>query len=240
MPEKITRYQDAVALLDRAQKPKAQVPAYLLLVNRRLGGRLAAAAYCRGRTPNQLTAAGAALSSGAIAVLASAPWHCAVGFAVATLLLAGYVCDSADGQLARLRGGGSPEGEWLDHVVDAIRTCALHSAVLIGMWRLDPRPPAFVLVVPLLYTTVSVAVAFGSMLGEKLLDRPLSPSPPSMLRSFALLPVDFGALAASFALLGTRGPFVTVYSGLCVLNLLFAARLLARFRLALARHHKNN
>ena len=40
---------------------------------------------------------------------------------VRALLVVGYALDAADGQLARLRGGGSVAGEWLDHVVDAVK-----------------------------------------------------------------------------------------------------------------------
>ena len=53
------------------------------------------------------------------------------------LLATGYALDSADGQLARLKGGGRPAGEWLDHTVDMAKTVMLHGAVLIAWLRFD-------------------------------------------------------------------------------------------------------
>ena len=56
------------------------------------------------------------------------------------LLVVGYAFDAADGQLARLRGGGIIAGEWLDHMVDAIKVASLHLAVLVGLYRFDAVP----------------------------------------------------------------------------------------------------
>jgi phosphatidylglycerophosphate synthase len=47
----------------------------------------------------------------------------------------GYAFDAADGQLARLRGGGSLAGEWLDHMIDAAKVSSLHVAVAISVYR---------------------------------------------------------------------------------------------------------
>ena len=54
---------------------------------------------------------------------------------MSVLLASGYVMDSVDGQLARLRGSGSLSGEYLDHTVDCVKTATLHLAVLISWYR---------------------------------------------------------------------------------------------------------
>ncbi len=233
-----TEFRAAVARLRHAQKPKSPTPLYLRYVNRRLGGYLAAAGLVRGATPNQLTLASATLSFAGIALLAAVPPRWWLGPAVAFLLLAGYAFDSADGQLARLRGGGSPAGEWLDHVVDAVKTCALHAAVLVHLYRSVPETPRIALLAPLVFLTASIAVAFGSMLRDQLLRgtrRATDEDSGSLLRSVALLPADHGTLSLSFVLLSWSEGFLGVYIGLAVLTVLFAARLMVRCYRALTR-----
>jgi len=231
--EKLT-YRDAVARLRFAQKPKAQTPAYLRFVNRRLGGYLAAGAFVRGWTPNHLTAISAGLSLlGALGIALVHPsfW---LGVLVSLALLAGFAFDSADGQLARLRGGGSPAGEWLDHVVDAVKSCVLHSAVLIGAYRFVPDLSAWVLLLPLVFLTAYVTLAFASMLRDQLLrarakDRgPAEDGDDSLIRGLLLLPIDYGTLCLAFLLLGAPKVFLAGYGVLAVLNVLFDLRLLVR------------
>src|SRR5829696_6747744 len=89
-----------------AQKPAAfGSPAYSRFVNRRIGRYLAAAAFELRLTPNQVTAFSALCSlAGIVAIATVRPsWWLGVGVALALAL--GYALDSADGQLARLRGG---------------------------------------------------------------------------------------------------------------------------------------
>ncbi|MBT0770539.1 CDP-alcohol phosphatidyltransferase family protein [Kineosporia sp. J2-2] len=221
-----------VARLRFAQKPKAQTPAYLRFVNRRLGGYLAAAAFVRGWTPNRLTAVSAGLSLVGVVALALVRPSWWLGVLVALALLAGFAFDSADGQLARLRGGGSPVGEWLDHVVDAVKSCLLHSAVAISVYRFEPDLPGAVLLLPLVFLTAYVALAFASMLRDQLLRaRGAGGSEggsDSVLRGVLLLPVDYGTLCLAFALLGAPRVFLAVYGVLAVLNVLFDIRLLVR------------
>ena len=101
-------YAEAIARLAFAQKGSRNAPAYSRWVNRPLGRRFAALAYVAGLTPG--------------------PGHRdqrllhlrrdradrrrrgrrrLLGVLVAVLLVIGYALDSADGQLARLRGGGT-------------------------------------------------------------------------------------------------------------------------------------
>ena len=124
-----------------AQKPVAAgAPPYSILVNRRAGRFVAAAAYRAGLSPNQVTAVSATFTFGGIilpATTAPAGW---VGALVWAALALGYIFDSADGQLARLQGSGSVAGEWLDHVVDSTKIVSLHLAVLIAASAISSFP----------------------------------------------------------------------------------------------------
>ena len=91
----------------------------------------AAAAYQIGLTPNQVTYISATFTFVGLLVLALAPATWPVGLLVTVVLVLGYAFDAADGQLARLRGGGSLLGEWLDHMIDSVKVAALHLAVLV-------------------------------------------------------------------------------------------------------------
>ncbi|RYF39098.1 MAG: CDP-alcohol phosphatidyltransferase family protein, partial [Comamonadaceae bacterium] len=117
--------RETLARLASAQKGAAKgAPAYSIWVNRRVGRLLAVIAYRLGLTPNQVTAVSAVFTFTGIALIAFAPVSIWMGIAVWLLLALGYAWDSADGQVARLRGGGSLSGEWLDHFVDAVKISA--------------------------------------------------------------------------------------------------------------------
>src|SRR3954467_9989606 len=126
--------------LSLAQKGKKGVPLYCLYVNRP-AGRVVAAALRNSRFgPNHLTLAGAILTYGALLWLAFGagvePGSALVGLALA----AGFILDSADGQLARLQGRSSKLGEWLDHVLDGGRIVVLHGAVFCFLLRTTSIP----------------------------------------------------------------------------------------------------
>ncbi|WP_460459433.1 CDP-alcohol phosphatidyltransferase family protein [Angustibacter peucedani] len=229
-------YRAAVARLGAAQKPKSSTPAYLLYVNRKLGGRAAAVGHVLGLTPNQMTAASAFVSALGIAVLAAVEPTWWVGVLVSALLLLGYALDSADGQLARLRGGGSPAGGWLDHVTDTAKTSALHGAVLLTLLRAHPDR-TWVLLLPLAFLVVTMTTFFGLMQRDALLPgsatRREESSRRALLRSIALLPTDFGVLALCFVLLGSPTSFLVGYSLLLLSTALFGARALRRAFVAL-------
>ena len=120
-PEVPETFGAIVRSLASAQKPGRGAPPYSRWINRRLGRLLAAAAYLAGRTPNQVTGLSALMTAIALVLVATVRPALWLGILVAFLLLLGYALDSADGQLARLRGGGTKAGEWLDHVVDAFK-----------------------------------------------------------------------------------------------------------------------
>lgn len=225
------RYAEARRRLGGAQKSAVGVPAYLRFVNRRMGGWLAAGAHALGLTPNQVTAASAACSALAIAVLALAETSVAVGIVVAAGLLLGFALDSADGQLSRVRGDGKPSGEWLDHVVDVAKTASLHAAVAIAWFRFAPHHDGWLLV-PLAFGITNVTYFFAMMLRDQLgggpARRPAGTGgvavPGSVARSFVLLPMDYGVLCLSFGLLGHPDAFLVAYTLLLVLNVGFSAQ----------------
>lgn len=226
------RWQEACQRLAGAQKGKAAVAAYLRYVNRPLGGHLACAAYAVRLTPANVTFLSAALSAAGLVILATAPASTVVGIVVAVLLAVGYALDSADGQLARIRGGGTPAGEWLDHVVDIAKTCLLHSSVLIVLYRHFAIGAGWLLV-PLLFLLAQVTGFFSNMLRDALrINAGLSRQPvsthKSVLSALVLLPLDFGTLCWTFALLGAHDVFLGVYAALAAVTTLFTVRALIR------------
>ena len=122
-----------------------------------------------------------------------------LALAVTALLVLGYGLDSADGQLARLRGGGSPLGEWLDHMIDSIKIVLLHSAVLISFYRFDAFSNELVLLIPLAYVCMSSVLFFGLILIDQLRRRHGGAQQPnqrgdSVLKSLLIAPTDYGVL----------------------------------------------
>ena len=160
--------RETVGQLSRAQKPSAGTPAYSRFVNRRIGRVFAAAAFLGHRTPNQVSLASGFCSLVGIVLIALVRPSLPLALAVTALLVLGYGLDSADGQLARLRGGGSPLGEWLDHMIDSIKIVLLHSAVLISFYRFDAFSNELVLLVPLAYVCMSSVLFFGLILIDQL------------------------------------------------------------------------
>jgi len=211
-------YRESLHALKSAQKTAKGAPAYSRFVNRRLGRYLAAAAYQAGLTPNVVTALSGLSSFAAIVVLALWPPTIGTGIIVAIGLVLGYALDSADGQLARLRGGGSRSGEWLDHMIDAAKISSLHLAVLIAAYRFFELPTAWLLV-PIGFTVVAAVSFFGMILNDQLRRSSGLPSgqlatasAPSLLRSLLVIPTDYGVLCLIFLLLGWPTAFFTAYT----------------------------
>jgi phosphatidylglycerophosphate synthase len=210
--------RQTVRRLSAAQKGAQGAPAYSRFVNRRLGRVLAAVAFHAGLTPNAVTGISALSTFSGIAVLALVAPSWLMGIAVTVLLVLGYALDSADGQLARLRGGGSPSGEWLDHMVDSLKIASLHLALLIGLYRFEPVERGPVLLLPLTFSVVSVVLFFGTLLNESLRAQhgastraARSDARPSVLRSLLVVPTDYGLLCLVFLLLGAPVVFLWVY-----------------------------
>ncbi|MCU1638932.1 MAG: CDP-alcohol phosphatidyltransferase [Microbacteriaceae bacterium] len=212
-------FRAALLGLRQAQKPGAGVPAYTRWVNRRLARYAAAAAYALGWTPNAVTVVSAAFSGAALLLLIVVPTTPMLGLAIASLLAIGYLLDSADGQVARLSKSGSPAGEWLDHVVDAVRTPAIHLAVLVGLWRTGGSPP-WLLMLTLAYCLVTVGQFLSQILAEQLRrSAPASDSGRGVMQSIVLIPTDTGTLCWMFLLWGFPPMFAVVYAVMFTLNL---------------------
>lgn len=213
-----TTFWEIVEKLAASQKnATVSAPAYSVFVNRKLGRLLAAWAYRAGLTPNAVTGVSAAFTFSGIVLLMVFPPSAWLGITVSLLLVIGYAFDSADGQVARLRGGGSLSGEWLDHVVDATKLSLLPLSLAVGLFRFQAVDTAWLLV-PLGSAVVSAVLFFGMILTEQLRRQlGVKPSAPargarSRLRSVLFLPMDYGVLCLSFLLLGSPTAFTIAYT----------------------------
>ncbi len=212
------------------QKPSTGAPAYSRFINRRAGRYLAAAAFRLGVTPNTVTAISALFSFTGIALLASVQPSWLLGIGVTLALAIGYALDSADGQLARLRGGGSAAGEWLDHMIDATKISSLQLAVLIAVYRFFDFGQPALLLVPIGFTVVAAVSFFGMTLNDQLERRHAQttgvsrrPHPTSALRSLLAIPTDYGVLCLLFLLLGAPVVFFAVYTVVFAANVGYLA-----------------
>jgi phosphatidylglycerophosphate synthase len=214
---------ETIRRLASAQKPAAKgAPAYSRFVNRKIGRVLAAVGYHAGLTPNQVTGISALLTTASIVGIATVRPTPLSGVLIALGLLLGYAFDSADGQLARLRGGGSPGGEWLDHVVDAVKECALHLAVLVCWFRFYDLSPT-TLLIPIGFTLAASVLFFAQILTEQLrrahpehAPAPAGSGLTAVARSVLVIPTDYGLYCLVFILLAWPGLFVPAYSILAV------------------------
>ncbi|WP_230854387.1 CDP-alcohol phosphatidyltransferase family protein [Arthrobacter terrae] len=180
---------------------------------------LAAGAYRAGLTSNAVTGISALFTFSGILLLVLFPPSALLGIIIGVLLVLGYAFDSADGQVARLRGGGSPAGEWLDHMADAVKISALPLFMVVGFYRFDAVPRPWLLV-PLAATIIGAGLFFGMILTEQLRRQLGTATPvavkdtggPSWVRSVLVIPMDYGVLCLSFFLLGVLPVFVVVYT----------------------------
>ena len=228
-------FRSSLAALQRAQKTSKGAPAYSRLVNRPLGRVFAAVAHQARATPNQVTAISAVFTFTGIALIALVEATPVVSIAVALLLVVGYALDAADGQLARLRGGGSVSGEWLDHVVDAIKIACLHTAVLVNWYRFEHASDRRLLI-PLAFQIVASIMFFVIILNDQIRRAHRRSTKmilqgegsSSTLYSLAVMPTDYGLLCVSFALMSWTG-FVWVYGLLLAANAAFMVLALSKW-----------
>ncbi|MHA7264686.1 CDP-alcohol phosphatidyltransferase family protein [Arthrobacter sp. TMN-37] len=229
-------FREALDSLAGAQKTSKGAPAYSRYINRPLGRILAAAAYSRSLTPNQVTVFSALATFSGLALLILTDPTSGTAVLITALLALGYALDSADGQLARLTGKGSPAGEWLDHTVDAFKSGSLHLCVLICWWRYLDLNIAW-LIVPLMFQVLDTVHFFSSLLIDQLrrAHRTRSSAPAaekstsSLLYSLAVLPTDFGLLSVFFLLLLVPPAFVGAYTLLMLGNAAFLALALPKW-----------
>ncbi|MFC8193304.1 CDP-alcohol phosphatidyltransferase family protein [Cellulomonas sp. NPDC057328] len=228
-PEPRESHREVLERLRSAQKPAARsAPAYSRFVNRRLGRHLAAWAYRAGLTPDQVTGLSALATFTGVALLAVLPAGAVQAVAVTACLVLGYALDSADGQVARLTGTGSSAGEWLDHVVDAVKIVTLPVALLVGMHVHGWAEPAWA-VVPLVHVVVGSVLFFAMILTEQLRrahgvrSAAATGGRAPWLRSLLVAPTDYGVLCLSFLLLAVPGAFLLVYAVLVGCTAAFTA-----------------
>lgn len=227
----MSQIAEAIRSLAVAQKPGRGVSLYSRYINRPLGRLLAAVSHAIGLSPNQVTLISAVLTSAGIVMIATIEPSTPMAVGVTAALLLGFAFDSADGQLARLRGGGSPVGEWLDHIVDSGKMVALHGAVLVFLYRFADLPDDRLLLVPLGFQLVAVVMFAGGLIADLLMrGQPVrSDRPVSLSRAVLLLPVDYGVLCFVFLFLAVPTVFVAVYAGLFVVNAVLLPVLVVRW-----------
>jgi phosphatidylglycerophosphate synthase len=216
--------------LSGAQKGAKGAPAYSRFVNRKLGRVLAAVAFHARLTPNVVTGISACFTATAIVLIAVLRPSWPMAIAVTACLVVGYAFDAADGQLARLRGGGSPAGEWLDHMVDAAKLPVLHLSVLVSLYRFGTEHSGWLLVVPVAYCAVDSVTFFGMMLNEALRAQhgvatraARTGERAGALRALLTLPTDYGTLACLFVLFGAPALFVPLYTAMFLAAAAFLA-----------------
>lgn len=225
MLKQLGGYRWAVNELQQRQKTNKGAPAYSRYINRPLGRRLAAIAYIFRMTPNGVTGVSALCTASGLIIIALVRPNILGSLVAAGLLVLGYALDSADGQLARLRGGGSSAGEWLDHVVDAVKTAALHLVILICWYRFYDVSENWYLI-PLAFQVVASSLFFSMILTDQL--RRLNSGnkghylkgqgKSSSWYSLAVMPTDYGLMCVVFGLLFWQQGFIAIYSLLLLAN----------------------
>ena len=227
------RVSESIRALSAAQKSNAGAPLYSRVINRPAGRVLAAVAHRVGLTPDQVTALSACCTY--LGIVLIAVWRPSAAATVLTslLLMLGYALDSADGQLARLRHGGSRAGEWLDHVADVIKLSTIHAAIAISLFRfsLDGLAGPAVLLVPLAFGAVQNIHFFSYILTYQLRYQGGTPlardeSRPGILKSVLSVPTDYGLMClvlmtrfAPTVFLWVYGLMLVGYAGYVVLAL---------------------
>lgn len=232
-------FGEAWATIGAAQKPGDGVPAYTRWVNRRAARVVASAAVATGVGPNAVSFISFALSLlGLGALLVLHDQTVLAGALAAVLLALGYVLDSADGQVARLTGRSSKQGEWLDHLLDAARVPAIHVTVLlVATWS----GSTLGMVTAALFVPLAAGQFMSQILAEQLrkdqrrapvrrwtpTDAPARPADGSTrrgtLQSIFLLPTDTGALCWLFLAWAWPPLFFALYALLFAVNAAHAA-----------------
>jgi phosphatidylglycerophosphate synthase len=223
--------------LSAAQKSNRNAPAYSRWVNRPLGRVFAASAYKLGLSPNAISLISASFTFSGIALIATATPSLWLGVTIAALLVVGYALDSADGQVARLQGGGSLAGEWLDHVLDSFKTTSFHLAVVVMWVRNLEGWDLWTTVVPFVFT-LQASVWFFTIILTDLLMRAAGRKQQTLAidegrqpiwTSLLGIPADYGFLCLVMALLGWYPGWRWIYLLLAAANVVLLGLQLARW-----------
>lgn len=235
--ERTAPWRDVHGALVRAQKSNRNAPAYSRWINRPLGRLLAATAYRTGISPNRISAISAFCTFSALILLILTPPSVFLGIAISVLLILGYALDSADGQVARLAGGGTLAGEWLDHILDAFKTSGFHLAVAI-MWAKNLHGwPLWTTLVPIVFALQASVWFFGIILTDLLMRNAGRKQPvlavdegrQGSLVSLLGIPADYGVLCLLMALLGWFDVWRVGYTLLALANVIILAIQIGRW-----------
>ena len=208
--------------LRAAQKPPHGTAAYSRFINRPLGRVIAVGAFHANLTPNTVSLVSGGFTGVGVVLVALTPPNLSLSILIGILLILGYAIDSADGQVARLTGRSSALGEWLDHILDAVKMQSVHLAVLVHLYRSYDGISAWLLAVPIAFSIVSNVLYFGMMLIDQMRRRRggsgnmPGPHSLSVIRSIVKLPFDYGALAVVMLTLFWRDLFLGLYSLLLI------------------------
>lgn len=210
-----------------ASSPKRERLFFSGYVNRTAGAAIAVLLQPTSITPNVVSVAGLvvhALAAGVLVLSGSpiSPW---AWLAVLLLWQLAFNLDSADGQLARLRGQGSAFGAWLDMCIDVITHVMVYGALAIFLVR--------ALALDGLTAAMLTSVAMGSHLLQLVTgwkhdivgSDPALPNPPRWLAlsMHARHLIDYGwFLFAAGALLRWPPLLLVFFLASCVLHLLAA------------------
>lgn len=251
LPHARATFRESFNQLKQAQKTRKGVPLYLLYVNRPAGRAVAAALRHTRLTPNHVTLAGAVLTYGSLIWLAFGAAANLSSALVGVLLAAGYILDSADGQLARLQGASSAFGEWLDHALDNGRITVMHIAAFCFLIRTTDGDHILLAAACGLFLLSSSCIFFGGALLDQLRKNAAGPraadqtrnrkrgtsldnSPEDnrrlVARSVATLPVDYGMTCLAFVLLPWPRVFLAAYLVLAAAHVLMCAAFLPKWR----------
>ena len=246
--------------LRQAQKTRKGVPLYLLYINRPAGRAVAAALRGTRVTPNQVTWAGAVLTYGTLVWLALWAQPGPPAALAGVLLAVGYALDSADGQLARLRGSSSAYGEWLDHLLDNGRMTVMHVAVFCFLARTTDYDAVLLALACGIFLLAGSAIFFGGVLFDQLSRKAEPGSGPAgdartgdarsgdtrtggagnadrrlLVRSVVMLPVDYGLTCLAFLLTPWPSVFFAAYLLLAAGHVLIGAAFMRHWRSKLLR-----
>lgn len=224
-----THRQVVTRLKSSAGRSSRGAAGYTRWINRWIGRHIAAFGYLHGMTPNQMTVLSGVLTLPTLLAIALVRPSWPTSILITAVLLVGYTFDSADGQLARLRGSGSLAGEYFDHCVDAVKTSTVHLMILIAWYRFYDLSHPALLLIPLIFAVVHPVFFFSLMLSDSLKARtsaagaPAVPSaePAPILPSIVVLPNDWGVMCICLALLPAVGLFIGAYTALLAANTLF-------------------
>ncbi|MCQ1947843.1 MULTISPECIES: CDP-alcohol phosphatidyltransferase family protein [unclassified Arthrobacter] len=242
--------------LRQAQKTRKGAPLYLLYVNRPAGRAVAAALRGTRIAPNHVTWAGAVLTYGSLVWLALWAQPEPAAALAGVLLAAGYVLDSADGQLARLQGSSTAYGEWLDHLLDNGRITVMHVAAFCFLARTTDYDVVLLALACGVFLLASSVIFFGGMLFDQLArnartDRGPGHGPDGcsgqvaganpnadrrlFVRSVVMLPADYGITCLAFLALPAPSVFLTVYLILAAAHVVLGAAFVRHWRSKLLR-----